>query len=137
MIKQYFLNVAVKDAQKSKLFFEGLGFRFEPMFSNQDVSSFQLTESMYLMCLNEKIFESFTPKTKLDVIPHKLSQLNSFMMSSREEVDQMYDKAIHFGATELRPKESTGDFMYGKSFIDLDGYGWELGWMDYSKFKQS
>jgi len=136
MINQYFLNVAVQDAQKSKEFFEAIGFKFEPEFSNQIASAFQLSSSLYLMCLNTEFFESFTPNTKLDVIPHRLSQLNSIMLESIDEVDQMYEKAIQMGAKELRPKEFTADWMYGRSFIDLDGYGWELGWLDYSKFKQ-
>ncbi len=137
MINQYFLNVAVKDAQKSKAFFESLGFTFEPKFSNQDVSSFQLTPSLFLMCLNTKVFESFTPETKLDVIPHKLSQLNSIMLDSIEEVDRIFNQAILMGAIELRPADTQADWMYGRSFMDLDGYGWELGWLDYSKFTQS
>ena len=136
MINQYFLNIAVEDAQRSKTFFQGLGFTFEPKFSNADVSSFQLTSSIYLMCLNTKVFESFTPKTKLDVIPHRLSQLNSIMLDSIEEVDRIYNQAIKMGATELRPTDSQAEWMYGRSFIDLDGYGWELGWLDYSKFTQ-
>ena len=137
MINQYFLNVAVKDAQKSKVFFEAIGFQFEPMFSNEIASSFKLTDSLYLMCLNTEFFESFTPKTKLNTVPHRLSQLNSLMLQSKDDVDQIYAKAIEHGAIELRPKEETEDWMYGKSFIDLDGYGWELGWLDYSKFKQN
>ena len=134
MIEKYFINVAVQDSKKSKVFFEGLGFNHVPKFTNDVAVAIKLSDTLFLMCLETRFFETFTPKTKLDVIPHRLSQLNSFNLSSKAEVDEMYEKAMKLGAKELRPTEIYEDKMYGRSFIDLDGYGWEIGWMDESKF---
>lgn len=49
--------------------------------------------------------------------------------SRREEVDQLMQKALAAGGSEAMPAHDHG-FMYYQSFHDLDGYLWELIWMD-------
>jgi predicted lactoylglutathione lyase len=51
------------------------------------------------------------------------------MLDNRTSVDELAEKAFKAGAGKLRDPEDTG-FMYGRSFIDLDGHHWEIGWMD-------
>lgn len=50
---------------------------------------------------------------------------------SREEVDELCEKAFAAGASRAADKQDHG-FMYGWSFNDLDGHVWEVMWMDQS-----
>lgn len=45
------------------------------------------------------------------------------------DVIDLYANAISLGAIEAATVQDHG-FMYGRSFHDLDGHIWELGWMD-------
>ena len=51
------------------------------------------------------------------------------MCESRAEVDSIVAKALAAGAKEYREAEDHG-WMYGRSFEDLDGHLWEVGYMD-------
>jgi len=124
------VNLAVKDVQKSTSFYTSLGFKKIDHFSNDQASCIQLSKYNYFMLLQDQTFKLFIPNHELTPRGNHLSQLNSFMLSSIEEVDQMAELALSLGAKELRPKEYMEEGMYTRSFIDLDGYGIEVGWMD-------
>ena len=49
------------------------------------------------------------------------------------DVIDLYANAISLGAIEAAPVQDH-EFMYGRSFHDLDGHIWELGWMDMETF---
>lgn len=42
------------------------------------------------------------------------------------------DRAVECGGRQIR-REEYGDFMYGRSYTDLDGHIWEVMWMDVDK----
>ncbi len=48
---------------------------------------------------------------------------------SRAGVDDLADKALAAGGSEPKPAQDHG-VMYVRSFTDLDGHHWEVGWMD-------
>ena len=52
---------------------------------------------------------------------------------SREDVDDITEKALAAGGREPRDKQDFG-FMYGRSFEDLDGHIWEPMYMDLAAF---
>ena len=45
------------------------------------------------------------------------------------EVDAVAEAGLAAGGTEAGPAQDHG-FMYGRSFDDPDGHGWEIMWMD-------
>ena len=49
--------------------------------------------------------------------------------ASREDVDDLCDRALATGATPASAPDDQG-FMYGRSFVDLDGHVWDVIWMD-------
>lgn len=128
MNKQIFVNLAVKDLDKSKAFFNALGYAFNPQFTNDSGACMVIAEgSIYAMLLTETYFKTFVDKPV--VRAHEATEvLVCLSCESREEVDATVAKAIAAGGRAPRAPQDHG-FMYGHAFEDLDGHIWELVWM--------
>lgn len=123
-----FVNLPVKDLERSKLFFGKLGYSFNPRFTDDTAACMVISDSIYAMLLTEAKFKQFTPKTIADAST-TTEVLVALSMDSKDRVNQMMDAAIAAGATEVRDPEDHG-FMYGRAFNDPDGHIWEIFWMD-------
>jgi predicted lactoylglutathione lyase len=128
-IKQIFVNLAVKDLDKSVAFFSKLGFSFNPEFTDSNATCMIIGENIYAMLLVEPFFQSFlASKTVSDA--HKTTEvLLALSADHRTEVDALMEKALSAGAREPRPAQDHG-WMYARSFEDLDGHIWETFYMD-------
>ena len=80
-------------------------------------------DNIFVMMLAEDRFRDFINGEIAD--PGTTEQIICLAADSREQVDELHDKAIAAGATAWKPKMDAGP-MYGASFQDLDGYVWEL-----------
>ena len=129
MNKQIFVNLPVKDLEKSKAFFAALGYTFNPQFSNQDAACMIINEgSIYAMLLVEPFFLGFHGKPIINA--HESTEmLVCLSCESRQEVDALVAKALAAGGKAPRPPQDHG-FMYGHSFEDLDGHIWERAYME-------
>ncbi|MBK9422205.1 MAG: glyoxalase/bleomycin resistance/extradiol dioxygenase family protein [Flavobacteriales bacterium] len=135
MPKQIFINMHVKDLPKSKVFFEQIGYSFNPQFSDENAACLVISDTIYCMLLTTGHMERFIPKGKSIADATKTTEtLLALSCDSKDAVNAIYDKAIASGATECRPAEDHG-FMYARSFNDLDGHIWEVFWMDPSAVK--
>ena len=128
MAKRLFVNLPIKDVRQSRSFFESLGFNFNPQFSDDKALCLILGDNFYGMLLKEEFFQTFTPKP-LSLGKHNTEVLLSLQVNTKDEVNQMLDKAIKLGAQEYNPPTDNG-FMYLRVFEDLDGHQWEISWMD-------
>jgi predicted lactoylglutathione lyase len=128
MHKQIFINLAVKDLDKSKAFFGALGFGFNPQYTNEKAACMVINEgSIYAMLLVEDFFRTFTDKAI--AAAHETTEvLTCLSCETREEVDQLVAKALAAGGKTPRPVQDYG-FMYSHAFEDLDGHTWELAYM--------
>ena len=135
MAKQIFVNLPVKDLNKTKDFFSKLGFTFNPQFTDENAACMIIGENIYAMLLVEKFFKSFTPKAISDAMT-TTEVLIAIDTESREKVDEMINNAIKAGGMEPRAPQDHG-WMYGRSFQDLDGHIWEVLYMDESGISQS
>ena len=128
MNKQIFVNLPVKDLEKSTAFFTALGFTFNPKFSNQSGACMIIAEdSIYAMLLTHEFFKTFTSKPIAEA--NAVTEvINCLSCESREEVDQLVAKAIAAGGSAPRAPQDHG-FMYGHGFEDIDGHIWELVYM--------
>ena len=129
--RKLFINLPVKDLNKSVKFFTKLGFKFNPKFTDKNATSMIINDDAYVMLLVEKFFRRFTKKTIINAKKNTES-LTSISVSSRKEVDTMINIAIKNGAKKLMSFDH--GWMYGCDFEDLDGHIWELFYMDESKF---
>ena len=128
MAKQIFVNLPVKDLNKTKEFFSALGFTFNPQFTDDNAACMIIGENIYAMLLVEIFFKSFTPKAISDAMT-STEVLIAIDAESREKVDEMIHNAIKAGGMEPRAPQDHG-WMYGRSFQDLDGHIWEVLYMD-------
>ena len=128
MNTKIFINLPVKDLQKTITFFTKLGFSFNAQFTNEKATCMIINEEAYAMLLVEAFFKTFTPKTLADA-RQSTEVLLAFSTDSREKVDEMMSTALEAGGSEVRAAQDLG-FMYSRSFNDLDGHIWEIFWMD-------
>jgi uncharacterized protein len=133
-IKNIWLNLPVKDLEKSKNFFKAIGFKPNPMLENsKDAGSFLIGEHDFvLMLFPNDAFKKFTLNEVADA--RKASEvLISIDAQSKEEIDEIAEKVVKAGGKiYANPGESEG-WMYGFGFEDLDGHRWNMLYMDMSK----
>lgn len=128
MQQQVFINLPVKDLEKSKAFFSHLGYSFNAQFTDNNAACMVISDTIYVMLLTEPFFAGFIKQSIADAHTTK-EVLICLSAESREAVDQLLQKAHEAGATQPMPIQDHG-FMYYRSFEDLDGHHWEVMYMD-------
>lgn len=137
MTKEFWLNLPVKDLQKSKEFFAQLGFTFHPRHEHSEelAGMFVGHSPVIIMLFPESAFQGFTNNEIADTTKGT-EMLISFDAESREEVDEVLAKAVKAGGT-IYGKPTDQGWMYGGGFIDLDGHRWNVLYMDQSQMPQA
>lgn len=131
MATKIFVNLPVKDLDRSKDFYTKIGFSINPQFTDETAACVVISDDIYAMILTHAKFKEFTPKEIADAT--KTSEvLTSLSFESKEKVDEVVNKALQAGGTEVRDPMDYG-FMFGRSFNDPDGHIWEAIWMDMDK----
>jgi uncharacterized protein len=134
MSRQIFVNLPVKNLNKSIEFFTRLGYMFNPQFTDETAACMIISNDIFVMLLTEAKFQIFTPKAICDATT-STEVLVCLSCESREEVDDMVRKAVAAGGTIYNEPQDHG-FMYGHGFQDLDGHIWELICMEPGAAKQ-
>ncbi|MBD0285750.1 MAG: VOC family protein [Flavisolibacter sp.] len=130
MATKIFVNLPVKDLNKSIEFFTKLGFSFNPQFTDDQATCMIIGENIFAMLLVEERFKDFTNKEICDA--NKSTEvLIALDTDSREKVDELVRKAVEAGGSTYAEPQDHG-WMYGHSFADLDGHQWEVLYMDES-----
>jgi uncharacterized protein len=128
MSRQIFVNLPIKNMERTKAFFGALGFSFNPQFTNEQGACMVIAENIYAMLLVEPFFQTFTKKPVADAT-RSTEVLVALSCENRAEVDDLVRKALAAGGTAPNPPQDHG-FMYAHGFTDLDGHVWELVYMD-------
>ena len=128
--KMIFVNLPVTDLKRSIAFYEAVGGRKEPKFSNDQAAMIVLSDAIHVMLLTHDFYGTFTDKPIADA--HATSQvLLALSADSVADVDATVGKAASAGGkADPGPKQEMGGLMYGRSFEDPDGHHWEVMWMD-------
>jgi uncharacterized protein len=134
MITNIFVNLPVKDLNKTVEFFTKLGFTFNPQFTDENATCMIVGKDIFVMLLVEKFFKTFTKKEISDTTKNT-EAIVALSAQSREEVDQMMEKVLGAGGREGRDPQDHG-WMYGRSFEDINGHLWEIFYMDESAMKK-
>ncbi|MDP3742404.1 MAG: VOC family protein [Candidatus Micrarchaeota archaeon] len=127
-VKQIFVNLPVKNLDKSIEFFKKLGFTFNPQFTDQNATCMIICDNIFAMLLVEPFFKTFTTKEISDAAK-SVEVINALAVGSKLDVDNMIKAALSAGGVEPRPVQDHG-WMYGRAFEDLDGHLWEVFYMD-------
>jgi uncharacterized protein len=134
MITNIFVNLPVKDLNKTVEFFTKLGFTFNPQFTDENATCMIVGKDIFVMLLVEKFFKTFTKKEISDTTKNT-EAIVALSAQSREEVDQMMEKVLGAGGREARDPQDHG-WMYGRSFEDINGHLWEIFYMDEGAMKK-
>lgn len=134
MATMIFVNLPVKDLNRSIEFFTKLGFTFNPQLTDETATCMVVSEDIFVMLLTHTKFKTFTPKEICDATK-STEVLVCLSSESRERVDEMVRKAVAAGGTTYNEPQDHG-FMYAHGFQDLDGHIWELIYMEPSALNQ-
>lgn len=134
MATKIFVNLPVKNLDRSVEFFTKLGFSFNAQFTDETATCMVVSEDIFVMLLTEAKFKEFTPNPICDATK-STEVLVCLSSESREEVDKMISKAVAAGGTTYNEPKDYG-FMYGHGFQDLDGHIWETVFMEPSAVNQ-
>jgi predicted lactoylglutathione lyase len=134
MNRKLFVNIAVADLGRAVDFFTGLGFEFDPRFTDESATCMLIGEDAYAMLLVNERFQDFTKKELVDS-KTQTEAILALSADSREEVDDFAEKALAGGGRPANDPMDMG-FMYSRSFQDPDGHLWEVFWMDPAAVEQ-
>ena len=126
--RKIFVNLAVRDVQKSIDFFTALGFDFNKQFTDEKAACMVVSGEAFVMLLGAPYFKTFTTREVADTSRHT-EVLLAVSCGSKVEVDAMVEKAIAADGAPAMDSQDHG-FMYVRSFYDIDGHHWEIMWMD-------
>jgi predicted lactoylglutathione lyase len=124
MAREIYVNLPVRDLERSKRFFAGLGFGFEPKFSDDNAACMIVADNIHVMLLKEPFFRTFTSKAVCDT-RSSTEVLVCLSCESDGEIDTLVAKASASGGKAARAPKDHG-FMYEHAFEDPDGHIWEL-----------
>ena len=134
MSTKIFVNLPVKDLNRSIDFFTRLGFTFNPQFTDETATCMVVSEDIFVMLLTHDKFKTFTPKVICDATK-STEVLVCLSLESREGVGEMVRKAVAAGGSTYNEPKDHG-FMYAHGFQDLDCHIWELIYMEPSALDQ-
>jgi uncharacterized protein len=135
MAMQTFINLPVRDLARSTAFFGELGLAFDPQFSDENASRIIVSEDTSVMLETEPFFAGFIQPQEIADTSRSREVLVGLSAESREQVDELTDKAIAAGGEAVGEPDDQG-FMYMRGFRDLDGHQWSFIYMDLSAVQE-
>ena len=132
--KMIFINLPVADLDRSKGFYEALGWKVNEDFTDQNAACIVVDDNICLMLLTKDFFTTFS-KRPIANTTGQIGAAYALSLGSAAEVDVLTDAAVAAGGTEetnddKRAQEAQVG-MHGRTFIDPDGHQWEPFYMDY------
>lgn len=128
MSTMIFVNLPVESLERSREFYEALGYSINPMFSDENAACVVLSDTIYVMLLTREFFGSFIPDHTVADPSAAIGAQYALSMESREDADALVERAVAAGGTAFEARDL--GFMYSRAFADPDGHYWEPFWMD-------
>lgn len=128
MAKMVFINLPVTDLKVSMAFYDALGFKNKPQFTDDNAACMVYSDTIYVMLHSHNSWRRFTQRP---IPPSSSSEVMlALSLDTIKEVDTMNEIAQANGGTaDINPKQDLG-FMYSRALTDPDGHIWEPFWMD-------
>jgi predicted lactoylglutathione lyase len=131
MAMMTFVNLPVRDLAKTTEFFSTIGFTFDPQFTDESATRMIISDDTSVMLCAEPTFKGFISPQDIADTSTTREVIVGLSAESREQVDELTDKALGAGAESLGEPEDQG-YMYMRGFRDLDGHQWSFIHMDMS-----
>ena len=124
-----FVNLPVTDLDRAKAFYEAIGFRVNPLFTDHNAACVVVEEDhSAFMLLTRDYFQTFTDLPIGD--PTKAPTVaTAVFLDTRDGVDTAVSSGLAAGGSEAHPATDYG-FMYQRQLTDPDGNILEFGYMD-------
>ena len=106
MATKIFVNLPVRNLDKSIAFFRKLGFDFNPQFTDETATCMIVSEDIFVMLLTHAKFKTFTPKEICDATK-STEVLVCLSSESREKVDELVGKASQAAERPGRNRKTT------------------------------
>lgn len=130
MTQMAFIHFPVRDLAKSTAFYEILGFQKNAQWSDDNVSSIVISDTIVIQLLTEAFFNQMGQANGLSIAPAgSVSAAHAFSRESREAVDTLIDAATAGGGEVIGDPMDEG-FMYSRSIRDLDGHVLDFLYVD-------
>jgi hypothetical protein len=130
MPTKIFVNLPVEDLDRSRAFYESLGYPCAEQFTDEKAACLVISDDIYAMLQTKAFFSTLTNKEIID--SHTSAEvLLALGVESRERVDELADRALTAGGSPAGEPMDLG-FMYRRSFQDPDGHQLEALYMDLS-----
>jgi hypothetical protein len=114
MPQMIFVNLPVADLDRAVAFYKAIGAQQNLQFSDETAAMVSFSEAINVMLLTHDKFAQFTPKRIADA-RETTQVLLALSAESREEVEDLFEKALAAGGREARPAEDHG-WMYARPF---------------------
>ncbi|MFJ9363185.1 VOC family protein [Nocardia sp. NPDC101769] len=132
--KMIFINLPVADLDRSKRFYEAVGWKVNQDFTDGNAACIVVDDNICVMLLTHDFFTTFSTRPLGDT-HGTVNGVYALALSSPHEVDALVDAALRAGGTEeLNPDRRAQEAevgMYSRTFLDLDGHQWEPFHMAY------
>lgn len=132
--KMIFINLPVSDLGRSMKFYEALGWKVNPDFTDNNAACIVVDDNICVMLLTKQFFTTFTKRAIADTVG-TISAVYALSLGSADEVDVLVQTAIRAGGAEEsddgRRAQEAEVGMYSRTFIDPDGHQWDPFYMDY------
>jgi predicted lactoylglutathione lyase len=130
----FWINLPVKDIERSKHFFNAIGFNFRSLPDNPEDSACMIfgSRNVAVMLFEEKLFKSFSDFEIADTNKN-VEVLFSIEAVDENEVNSLAEKVTAAGGTVFAAPAEKEGWMYGCGFADPDGHRWSVLYMDVNK----
>ncbi|MCB0450907.1 VOC family protein [Mariniflexile maritimum] len=134
MARQFWFNLPVKDINRSKQFYRGIGFKENEMHKDANhLASFYVDDNKTVMMLfPEADIQHYAANPVTDTTKSTEVLLN-IDAQTKEEVDAMVKTVESAGGTVYTQPNEVDGWMYGLGFMDPDGHRWVMLHMDITK----
>lgn len=132
MPAKVYINLPVRDLRQSIEFFSDVGFTIDPQYTDENASCMTVSDEVNVMLLSENFFKKFSGKRITDA-KKETEVILTVIMESRERVDEIVTSAMKAGGLPSLAAQDH-EYMYQKSFQDLDGHLWEIMYIDPALF---
>jgi uncharacterized protein len=126
--RQIYVNLPVRDLNRSVQFFTKLGFEFDQRFTDESATAMIVNDDAFVMLLVEDRFKDFTKKSVSDA-GSQTEVIVAVSANSRAQVNEIAETALAAGGQPSNEPMDEGN-MFARSFQDPDGHLWEVLWMD-------
>lgn len=130
MTKELWLNLPVKDLERSKAFYKKVGFSFKDEYASDTMLAMMVGEKKCPVMLF--LEDTFRKVVEIEVSDaQKTAQIIiSFDASSKEDVDDIAKRVQEAGGNLFSKPATIQGWMYGCAFADPDGHRWNALFME-------